>query len=173
MNYITDIAIKDKDSYNGIVEIIKGSKDKKELEEIGFSKLETVRTIFKKYPFYYGCFPQTLAGDGDALDLIIITRRELSELEIVPLDIIGIIKTIDNGEKDDKVFAIPYGELFTQRDLNKEIKRAIKFLITYKGKFQKYTKTDKKFYDSITAIKEIAIAHRNYNLKRPVKVMVG
>jgi len=162
LNYIADVALKNNDQFNGIVEIVKGSRDKKELDEDTFTKLNVVRKVKKRYPFYYGCFPQTLAGDGDALDLIIITRKRLNELDIIPLDICGIILTIDEGFEDDKVIAIPYGELFSEKDLKKELSRVLRFLLSYKGKYQKNTTTDKTFYDSELALKKINIAHTTY-----------
>lgn len=63
------------------------------------------------YPGNYGFIPGTLSntndgGDGDALDIIVISSAIPSGtlLEVNP---IAILKLIDNGEKDYKVIAIP------------------------------------------------------------------
>lgn len=50
------------------------------------------------YPFLYGSFPQTLAGDKDPLDMILFTDKTHQLLDIVKVDVIGAVKTIDEGE---------------------------------------------------------------------------
>ena len=65
MNYIKDIELKTNNLYNAIIEIPKKTKNKYELEDGSSEKVVKVRRVKCKYPFYYGCFPQTLAGDND------------------------------------------------------------------------------------------------------------
>ena len=58
MNYIKDINLKENGTYNMIIEIPKGTKNKYELVEGTFDKVECVRKVKFRYPYYYGCFPQ-------------------------------------------------------------------------------------------------------------------
>jgi inorganic pyrophosphatase len=58
------------------------------------------------YPFYYGSFPRTLAGDKDPLDMILFTDKQHQPLDLVKVDIIGAVKTIDAGEQDDKIICV-------------------------------------------------------------------
>lgn len=132
MNYIKNIRLKNIDSYNVIVEIPKGTNSKYELDPINFDKVEEVRKVKGKYPFYYGCFPQTHAPDNDPLDMILLTNKKRNILDVVSVQPIGIIKTIDAGEQDDKVLVIDSHEIIS--NLEKMKKKAMKFLKTYKGK---------------------------------------
>lgn len=59
------------------------------------------------YPANYGVITQTLAGDGDNLDVLVYTRTPIQAGAIINVRPIGILKMIDDGEEDDKVIAVP------------------------------------------------------------------
>lgn len=163
MNYIKDTNLKETSNiWNMIVEIPKGTNKKYELIEPKNEKVECVRKVHGKYPFYYGCFPQTLAGDNDPLDAILFTKEKHSILEIVKVQPIGVIKTIDNGEVDDKVLVVPSDEPIEH--LDKLEKRTLKFLSKYKGKHSN-TIIDSTIYDIQEALTIIYKAHSNYICK--------
>lgn len=164
MNYIKDIKLKEDNFYNIIVEIPKGTNSKYELIDKLFNEVVEVRKVIGKYPFYYGCFPQTYAGDRDPLDMILITERKYEILDIVKVKPIGVIKTIDDGEVDDKVLVMPYDENFAQSKLDKLINRVVKFLKTYKGKNSKMI-LDETIYSAEEAIKIISQAFKSYTSK--------
>ena len=153
MNYIKDIKLINEDkSYNMIVEIPKGTNKKFELNEETFDKVECVRKVHGKYPFDYGCFPQTLAGDKDPLDAILISNKKHKSLDVVKVQPIAVIKTIDNEEIDDKVIVVPTDETF--ENLDKKYKTIFKYLKSYKGK-KANTTIDGKLYDAVEAVKII------------------
>jgi inorganic pyrophosphatase len=93
---------------NVIVEIPKGSNIKYELEkEIGVLRMDRVLFPSMIYPGNYGFIPQTLSGDGDAEDVLI-----LGELSIVPIAVvntrpIGILITEDEKGEDSKIITVP------------------------------------------------------------------
>lgn len=157
MNFIKDVKLQEDNKYNMIVEIKKGSKNKYELVEPSFDSLAAVRKIKIRYPFYYGCFPQTLAGDGDALDAILIPSKKHKELDIVNVQPIAVIKTIDNGEEDNKIICIE-GNI---KNLDKAIKIVMNFLRIYKGK-KSNTVIDESIYDDKEALRCIARAHKAF-----------
>lgn len=159
MNYIKDINLIEDGFYNIIIEIPKGTNSKYELVEPENSEVKEVRKVIGKYPFYYGCFPQTYAGDKDPLDVILFTDRKYNSLDIVKTQIIGVIKTIDNGEVDDKILVIPYDEVIEH--LDKLEKKALKFLSKYKGK-NSNTQIDYTIYDCEEAIDLIEKTNKNY-----------
>lgn len=159
MNYIKDIKLEENNFYNMVIEIPKGTNSKYELVEPNNSEVKEVRKVVGKYPFYYGCFPQTYAGDKDPLDAILFTNRRYNSLDIVKTQIIGVIKTIDNGEVDDKILAIPYDEIIEH--LDKLEKKTLKFLSKYKGK-NSNTQIDYTIYDCEEAIDLIEETNKNY-----------
>lgn len=160
MNYIKDIKLINEDkSYNMIVEIPKGTNEKFELVEPNYDKVECVRKVIGKYPFEYGCFPQTLAGDKDPLDAILLSKRKYKSLDIVKVQPFAVIKTIDNNEIDDKVLCIACDE---EISLIKLYKQVFKFLKSYKGK-KANTSIDDKLYDVTEATKLIEEASKEFN----------
>lgn len=134
MNYINDIPLynSDEENVNVVVEICPGTSDKNELCEPGFEKLVCVRQVVGKYPFYYGSFPQTYAGDKDPLDFILFTDIKHNNLDLVKVDVIGAIKTTDAGEQDDKIICVECASKLM--NVKKQLRKAMKFLKTYKGK---------------------------------------
>ena len=92
---------------NVIVEIQKGSQNKYEYnKEIGIFELNRVLYSSVHYPVDYGFIPQTLWDDGDPSDIIILTSRPVYPLTLVNARIIGVVRMIDGGEKDDKILAV-------------------------------------------------------------------
>ena len=159
MNYIKDINLFENGFYNMIIEIPKGTNCKYELVEPKNDHVQEVRKVIGKYPFYYGCFPRTLAGDNDPLDVILFTKRKYKCLDTVKVQLIGVIKTVDNGEIDDKILAIPADEL--SENLYKQEKKTLKFLFKYKGK-KANTQIDTTIYDATEACRIVYEAHLKY-----------
>ena len=60
-------------SLHCLVEIPKGSRNKYEFdEELGAIKLDRFLFSSVVYPADYGFFPETLGGDGDPLDVLVV-----------------------------------------------------------------------------------------------------
>src|SRR3954462_6691855 len=93
------------------VEIPKGSSNKIEYNK-GKERLELDRvlSVSMSYPEEYGAIPETLAPDGDELDVICLTIQPTYFGLHVPIRIIGVLKMIDKGEQDDKLLAVNAGE---------------------------------------------------------------
>ena len=95
------------DEFNVIVEIPQGSKNKYELnEKTGEIELDWVFTNDFCFPFNYGSIPQTKGGDGDCLDVFVLSSHPINMGTVVKCRAIGIIKLIDRGEQDDKIIAV-------------------------------------------------------------------
>lgn len=92
---------------NIIIEIPKDSQVKYELDkETGLLKLDRVLYSAVHYPGDYGFVPRTLWDDGDPLDIIVLTGRPLYPMTIAKVRIIGILRMIDDDEKDDKLIGV-------------------------------------------------------------------
>ena len=59
------------------------------------------------YPTNYGYVPQTLSGDGDPVDVLVITPVPLIPGVVVTCRVIGILKMLDEAGEDGKVLAVP------------------------------------------------------------------
>src|SRR5437868_15281512 len=58
------------------------------------------------YPEEYGFIPKTLDYDGDPLDVICLNNYPTFPGCYLPIQIIGVLRMIDGGEKDDKILAV-------------------------------------------------------------------
>ncbi len=92
---------------NVVVEIPKGSQNKYEIDkESGFFKLDRVLYSPIHYPTDYGFIPETFSEDGDSLDAMVIGGDPLFTGCVVRMRPIGLLKMIDNGDKDYKVLGV-------------------------------------------------------------------
>ncbi len=108
---INDIDYKNLKAYQALIEIPTGSIDKWEVNhktgklewEIRDSKPRKVD--FLGYIGNYGFIPQTLSGDSDPLDIIVLSSS-VKRGDIIKVKILGMIKLLDHGEEDNKVIAL-------------------------------------------------------------------
>ena len=59
------------------------------------------------YPTNYGYVPKTISGDGDPVDVLVVTPVPLIPGVVVPCRAIGILKMEDEAGQDGKVLAVP------------------------------------------------------------------
>ncbi|MDR3017461.1 MAG: inorganic diphosphatase [Delftia acidovorans] len=68
------------------------------------------------YPANYGYVPQTLAGDGDPVDVLVMTPFPLPPGVVVACRPIGILHMEDESGVDGKVLAVPTQKLLPAYD---------------------------------------------------------
>lgn len=96
----------------GIVEIPKNSRAKYELDkESGMLILDRVLYSSINYPANYGFIPQTLCDDGDPLDILVLSQIEIVPMCLVEASVIGVMRMLDEGEKDDKIIAVATNDM--------------------------------------------------------------
>jgi inorganic pyrophosphatase len=70
------------------------------------------------YPCNYGYIPHTIAGDGDPVDVLVMSQFPLPPGVVVRCRPIGMLKMIDEAGDDAKVLAVPVDKLTTMyRDI--------------------------------------------------------
>ena len=110
---LTKIKIGDKApaEVNAVIEIPQGSSVKYEVDE-STGKLEADRLIGSSlaYPFSYGFIPETLADDGDALDVLVITDGPADSGAVLLVRPVGILWMEDEHGQDEKILAVPVGD---------------------------------------------------------------
>ena len=93
--------------FNVIIEIPMGSSNKYELDKkTGLLKLDRVLYSAVHYPANYGFIPQTLAEDGDPLDVLVLASSPVVPLTLVVARAIGLMTMTDQQEVDHKVIAV-------------------------------------------------------------------
>lgn len=109
------------DRLNAYIEIPRGGRNKYEVDkETGVLRFDRLLYSAVHYPGDYGFVPQTLAEDGDALDvLVLITVPTFPGclMEVRPL---GMFLMRDEKGMDHKVLAVPVSDPFMEelRDLD-------------------------------------------------------
>ena len=97
------------DTFNVIIEIpmnadpVKYEVDK----ESGAIFVDRFMSTSMHYPTNYGYVPQTISGDGDPVDVLVITPVPLIPGVVVTCRPIGILKMTDEAGEDGKVLAVP------------------------------------------------------------------
>lgn len=93
--------------FNAIIEIPLGSSNKYELDKkTGLLKLDRVLHSAVYYPANYGFIPQTLADDGDPLDVLVLGAEPVYPLTLVAARAIGLMTMTDQDQLDHKIIAV-------------------------------------------------------------------
>ncbi|HEY2899519.1 MAG TPA: inorganic diphosphatase [Polyangia bacterium] len=109
MHPLHDIALPDRieQYFPVVIEIPKGSKLKYEIDKrTGLLMLDRVLYSAVHYPASYGFIPQTHAGDGDPLDVLLLMQEPVFPLTIVRARAVGGIAMRDDKGVDDKIIAV-------------------------------------------------------------------
>ena len=141
MNDIDKISIGEKspEVINAVIEIPKGSSNKYELDkETGLLFLDRPLYSSVHYPGDYGFIPQTHWDDNDPLDVLVITSNPVYPLTLAKVRVIGVLRMIDSGEKDDKIIGVydsepRFKDTTDIKQIQKHVlKEIIHFFETYK-----------------------------------------
>ena len=93
---------------NAIVEIPRGRRSKFEVDQVtGLMRLDRYLYSSSHYPGDYGFIPQTLAEDGDNLDILVMVNEPTFSGCLIQARVIGLFRMIDRGQHDYKVLAVP------------------------------------------------------------------
>jgi inorganic pyrophosphatase len=109
MHPLHDIRVPDdlNEYFPVVIEIPKGSKLKYEIDKrTGMLMLDRVLYSSVHYPANYGFIPQTHAGDGDPLDVLVFMEEPVHPLTLVRARAIGGFSMRDDKGIDDKIVAI-------------------------------------------------------------------
>jgi inorganic pyrophosphatase len=111
---------------NAYIEITPFDLIKYEIDKVsGYVKVDRPQRTSSQPPSLYGFIPKTYCGaavaalcpgaergDGDPLDLCVLSERPIARAEIiVPARVVGGLQLLDRGEADDKIIAVLEGDL--------------------------------------------------------------
>ena len=160
---------------NAIIEIPVGTRNKYEVDKAKERvKLDRVLYSAMTYPAEYGYIENTLAGDGDPLDILVISSEPTFPGCIVPARVIGGLEMVDNGKQDYKVIAVVdvdprYKEVQDLSDLSEFTLKEIKnFFENYKV-LQDVEVIVKDYHDKEYSFQIIEESKRAYLEKNPIR----
>ena len=101
---------------NVIIEIpANGSQVKYEVDkDSGLLIVDRFMPTAMHYPCNYGFVPSTLAGDGDPVDVLVMTPFEIQAGCLIRVRAIGMLNMTDEAGRDCKVLAVPIEKVCMQ-----------------------------------------------------------
>lgn len=156
------------DVVQGIIEIPKNTRAKYELDkDSGLLKMDRVIYSSMYYPANYGFIPQTFCDDDDPLDILVLSQITIVPMCLVSAKVIGAMRMLDNGEKDDKIIAVAESDMSVNHinDISELPEHFIKEMQNF---FEDYKKLENKtvevedFQDAKTAKGIIEKAIQDY-----------
>jgi inorganic pyrophosphatase len=103
------------DEFNVIIEIpmnadpVKYEVDK----ETGAMFVDRFMSTSMRYPCNYGYIPHTLCGDGDPVDVLVLSPYPLISGVVVRCRPVGMLKMTDEAGEDTKLLAVPIEKVCT------------------------------------------------------------
>jgi inorganic pyrophosphatase len=93
--------------FRALIEIPLGSNIKYEMDKTtGLLSVDRIVHSAVFYPANYGFIPQTLAEDGDPLDVLVLCQEAVEPLALIRARAIGLMHMIDAGTPDAKIIAV-------------------------------------------------------------------
>lgn len=134
-------------SFDVLIEIPKGSRNKYEYD-FDLKKIRYDRMIFSSmmYPADYGFIPETLALDGDPLDVLVLVTEPTFPGCVMEVKPIGVFHMADEKGPDEKIICVPvsdpvWNQLNDLSDVNPHLLKEIEHF------FQVYKDLEKKKVD--------------------------
>lgn len=90
-----------------LVEIPAGGAIKYETLPGGLVHVDRFLQMPVAYPANYGALPSTLAGDGDPLDALVLTREPLPLGVLLRFRPVAVLRMLDGGDVDHKLVGVP------------------------------------------------------------------
>src|SRR3546814_11015153 len=78
-----------------------------DLKESGLLMVDRFMNVAMSYPANYGYVPQTLSGDGDPVDVLVITPHPVVAGSVIKCRAVAVLDTTDEKGTDAKLLAVP------------------------------------------------------------------
>jgi inorganic pyrophosphatase len=91
-----------------LIEISKNSNVKYELDKEK-NRIRVDRFLYTamNFPFNYGFIPETLADDGDPVDVVVLSYASIFPGSLIKVIPIGVLEMEDEAGQDEKIIAVP------------------------------------------------------------------
>jgi inorganic pyrophosphatase len=126
-------------TFDVLIEIPRGSRNKYEYD-FAIKRMRFDRMLFSSmmYPADYGFIPQTLALDGDPLDVLVLINEPTFPGCVIEVKPIGVFHMADDKGPDEKIICVPvsdpiWNSLENLTDINQHLLKEIEhFFQVYK-----------------------------------------
>ena len=125
--------------FDVLIEIPKGSRNKYEYDpEKRMVRYDRMIFSSMHYPSDYGFVPETLAQDGDPLDVLVLVSEPTFPGCLINVRPVGIFNMADEKGPDAKILCVPvsdpiWNKIYTLDEVNPHLKKEIEhFFLVYK-----------------------------------------
>jgi inorganic pyrophosphatase len=102
------------DDFNVVIEIPMNSGIKYEIDKDSNALfVDRLVSTAMYYPCNYGYIPNTLCGDGDAADVLVVFPQPVQAGSVIRCRPLGVLKMTDEAGEDAKIVAVPHSPPFT------------------------------------------------------------
>ena len=102
------------DDFNVVIEIQMNSGIKYEIaKDSNALFVDRLVSTAMYYPCNYGYIPNTLCGDGDAADVLVVFPQPVQAGSVIRCRPLGVLKMTDEAGEDAKIVAVPHDKLTT------------------------------------------------------------
>lgn len=157
---------------NAIIETPRNGRHKFALEEeFGVFELRRTIPLGLSWPCDFGFVPQTLAEDGDAIDICLMIDEPTFPGVLVRARVLGVIGLKKNGEQNDRLLACPIslpgaGSAWDDvREINDVAPRALREIETFLQSYGTFEGNEIKLTgieDEQEALRRLRVAHENW-----------
>ena len=158
-------------NFDMIVEIPQNSNVKYEYDKnLQQMRCDRIITTSMLYPGNYGYLPNTLSGDGDPLDVLLLCDYPIYPGTVVNVKVIGVLLTTDEKGDDEKIIAVPEDTVDPSSKVIEDLHDIGQHLLNKIEHFFKHYKDNephkwvqvKEFQDKKSTLEIIATAKERY-----------
>lgn len=121
-NYIA-LPAKRKGEWQAVIEIPKGSRKKRAVHRGHPAEVVIEDKVRKPFMCAYGFIPGTDAKDGECVDVFVFGHG-LKTLDVVNIEIVGMVRVCDDGVEDNKVIA----RVMTEKVDKRAVRRVVRYI---------------------------------------------
>ena len=116
--------VKPKDENNEISVIVEISKNSDPVKyeickDTGLLKVDRFINVSMSYPCNYGFIPNTLGGDLDPIDALVVSEFPIQPSAMIKCKVIGVLVMEDESGQDEKIIAVAADKIdINSRNIN-------------------------------------------------------
>jgi inorganic pyrophosphatase len=113
------------------------------------------------YPCNYGFVPNTLSGDGDPIDVLVIAEYPIVAGAVIPCKPIGVLIMKDEKGEDEKIIAVPTEKMNSEYSRFDEIDSIPEIILSrIRHFFEHYKDLEKGKWVKVSGFRDSAEARR-------------
>jgi inorganic pyrophosphatase len=151
------------EDFNVIIEVTAGTNPVKYEFDKDLGIITVDRFLFTAmfYPCNYGFIPNTLSGDGDPVDVLVVSQYPIIPGSLIKCRPVGVLVMRDESGEDEKILAVPVKKLTAYYDnINEHTDFPQIFLDQIAHFFARYKDLEKGKFVEIVGWRDVSVAKK-------------